>query len=193
MPSHLNLKGKGLLVVNTCSRSGHFFVINNIRSWTGKIGDNEHIFWNMENYFPRKVSHEMRKINPQDLKNSVRILQLRDLLNWIASTVQRRMENRGPNFLHRWDPVQSIGVWMAIAQEFYGETAWLGGFTKVSYEAFFQSEEYRRHICRQVGGHTTRKTSTGYQPMAGGAASMAWTMTAGPGRWMYYTAIGRYP
>ncbi len=152
MPSHLNLHGKELLVVNACSRSGHFFVIHNVCSWTGKADYREYMFWNMENIYPRKVGHELRKIKPQDMKESVRILQTRDLLNWIASTVQRRNEKRGSNFKHRWDPVKAVGVWMAIAQEFYDETVWISNFVRVSYEQFFQSEEYRRGICDQVGG-----------------------------------------
>ncbi|HUW89609.1 MAG TPA: hypothetical protein VMV43_03745 [Candidatus Nanopelagicaceae bacterium] len=64
-------------------RSGHFFIKNNIESWL----DNPFEFINLENFSPKDFpNHEtICKLDPNIYSNSLKIIVLRDLLNWFTS------------------------------------------------------------------------------------------------------------
>jgi hypothetical protein len=74
------------------------------------------------------------------------VLVLRDAYNTFASVWhgKRRMRNR----LHRFYGTQ----WKAYAREFLGETSYLPADTvKVSFNAWFADEDYRRQLAEQLG------------------------------------------
>jgi len=127
-------------------RSGHRFVQNMIQEWLPDVEIQD-----MENARGRK----MRAVP----KDSVVVLQMRDLLNWMASYTMSclgkgRMrvevfdfERRRRNMMRLWRP---------IAYEYYGVTHHLNvnknKVFHVFYDDFFKSPAARRLLCRQLGG-----------------------------------------
>lgn len=78
-------KPKFLYVAN--SRSGHNFIKDNVMSWMGydSIQDSIYEYRNLENFkidkFPKKIS----ELSDEIYDKSIKILSLRDLLNWYTS------------------------------------------------------------------------------------------------------------
>jgi len=117
-------------------RSGHAWVGHMIKSWCP-----DSVYHDMENCLPENVD--------VPIDGSVIVLQIRDLLNWYASYIQRREGkfNRRP-----------IQAWHKTAKEFH-QTLYLENYrvVKVMYDTFFDSKTYREYICAQLGGKYTEK------------------------------------
>lgn len=120
-------------VLMSSSRSGHNFVIQNILSWF----DTPKIWINSENM-----------IMVDTPKETVKIILVRDLLNWYSSWLHFKSKHGTI-----WTPHMIVKGWYSIAREFVGETNYIkGNVVKVYYDDFFESPEYRKEICRQVDG-----------------------------------------
>ena len=111
----------------------------------------EVLLTNVENLPLDRVPHETMLAEGADRligssRRRLTVLVLRDAYNTFASVWhgKRRMRNR----LHRFYSTQ----WKAYAREFLGETGYLPADTvKVSFNAWFADEDYRRQLAEQLG------------------------------------------
>lgn len=181
------------------SRSGHNFIKDNIQSWTGDLNRSKRYYENMENMIPENVVTYISSVDLSLYPNSIKILLLRDLLNWFSSISHFLLRNieigkrHNQNLLYknivhakdlgpdRKDPdiviipddmtkeqfIENIknqkrdipkrlgyflDRWLCMAEEWIGKTSYIPEFTRVYYDDFFQSREYRKRICSEIGG-----------------------------------------
>ena len=115
-------------------RSGHAFVRRMIESWCPESKMIE-----VENVSPKAFSMEYND-------NGVVILQLRSFKNWIASYVKSNKSQRAV--------IKNVNWWWNVAKEFYSKTNHLKNYKviKVYYDTFFTDRNYRKAICRELGG-----------------------------------------
>ena len=115
-------------------RSGHAFVKRMIESWCpgSKVIE-------IENLSPKAFSMEYND-------NGVVILQLRSFKNWVASYVKSNKSQRAV--------IKNVNWWWNVAEEFYSETNHLKNYKviKVYYDTFFTDRDYRKTVCRELGG-----------------------------------------
>ena len=142
-------------------RSGHGFVQSMIREWLpdGKIQD-------MENA-------RFRQIHEIPLVGSVVVLQIRDLLNWIASYMMSylRKNTSIETFDFEEERRHIVKLWRRIAYEYYGITHHvpISEVFHVSYDEFFESLAARQLLCQQLGGIYTENRLNKVNP--GGCGS----------------------
>ena len=66
-------------------RSGHNFIKNNIMSWTNDVNNDKRLYVNLEGHKPENFYEKVDRENLSLYPNSIKILVLRSLLNWIPS------------------------------------------------------------------------------------------------------------
>lgn len=127
------------------SRSGHNFVLGNIKSWNDCNYKRKYV--NFENFLPEHYDISIAESNLNRFPSSITVIQTRDLLNWFASMVCFGI-SVNVNRLNHY-----INVWVEINKEYFHETNYLpNNFIRISYDDFFKSETYRRSICEKIGG-----------------------------------------
>jgi len=152
-PLDLKKHPKGIITSLANSRSGHFFVINNIYSWLKDNKRGDRLFINLENKMPDQVLCKFINLQEGVFDMSVKIIQVRDLLNWSASLLKKQLDLQYGKEDMPWSATNRMESWYAIAKEVFRETNVLNNtFVRVHYDEFFISEEYRRSICDQLGG-----------------------------------------
>lgn len=130
-------------------RSGHAFVRRMLDEWLPDVYIEDH-----ENGVPSHFT-----LTPRDV---VIVLQTWDLLNWLASYAMsylRRNKMLAGSFTP--DTVdRRVRLWLRIAREWYGVTPHLRGHrvVRVYYDRFFSSGEYRRQVCRELGGEYSERS-----------------------------------
>jgi hypothetical protein len=136
-------------------RSGHSFIRRMIEDWLPGVEVKE-----IENYSPITFSQEW------PIKGEVVILNLRSFKNWIASYTK----SNGVSTKKRI--VRSVKWWYSIAKEYYGETNYLKGacVIRVYYDDFFMSRNYRKMICRSLGGTYSEDSLNEVGNEAGGSS-----------------------
>jgi hypothetical protein len=110
-------------------RSGHVWIGNMIKSWCPK-----------DIYHDRENQKLDRFTCPP---NSVIVIQTRDLLNWYASYLTTAKRING-GIIQRW---------FQITKAFYDPAIFKDHtVVRIMYDKFFQDEEYRKKICKRLGG-----------------------------------------
>jgi len=150
--NEVNLNDFNLNVISS-SRSGHNFVMNNIKSWIKDINYN---YTNIENITPMKFRLDNGYYSIQD--NSINVIVVRDYLNWLASYLPLMKVNL-INYRDGYDDSvlmnemnQQIKIWCETVKEFYGETNYVNNKVLVIYDDFFTLKEYRENICDELNG-----------------------------------------
>lgn len=126
------------------TRGGHNFVKMNLLSWK-KMG-----FVNLESELPRAYNIHLKRYVPSN-QVPVNVLVQRDLLNWLASYFQARINNKNKKPIdHRMD--EFITTWGELTKEFFNETDYVPNKIPIIYDKFKSSKEYRQKICKEFGG-----------------------------------------
>jgi len=143
-------KQKKYLAMLSMTRSGHNFIKENILSWFDR---NDVSFLNLESYHPATCLKTIEaRMNPnQQLLNTVVV---RDLLNWLSSYMKMKLRKPNNN-MAQID--EYIKLWDLITKEAYGETNHLGDKTIIVYEDFKLHKDYRKSICKNLGGKYNEK------------------------------------
>jgi len=119
------------LVCFAPSRSGHNFILRNLKRWHLR---NLNII-DLEGRFP----YEWKQIKIEKEINTnfdkvIKIVVIRDLLNWAAS-------------YHNFKIAGIKNNWNEIVKEFFGETNFLGeNVVKINYDTFIADNSYRQKI-----------------------------------------------
>jgi hypothetical protein len=169
-----------MIVVTGTSRSGHHFVINVIRSWGLEV-------WKSENREP-VYRYGKGKRHLVNTAGAVHVIQTRDFLNWLASWMMMAI----PREVDDKEICRLIDVWLTNSKEYFN-----GGSIPLLYDRFVGSEEYRRNICKQVGG-TYNEDELNTVPRAGKGSSFDGSDFNGRGsemdvlnRWVWFYGEGQ--
>jgi len=145
----------------SASRSGHNFVTSTIKSWF----PNEILELNSgENII-------ISEIGENNCKEGIKVLIIRDFLNWAASyhmmiTPMLEKEN-----VHRYNSAfkNLLRVYKELIEE-YVESVHFHPDVKIYYNKFRDDKEYRKEICEKLGGEYTEIVLE-YIPRAGRGSS----------------------
>ena len=166
------MKKYDYFIMIASSRSGHNFVKNNILSWLGifneedanttrkKYGETHYL--NFENTTQRAMNRKL-ELNKVYSKNILYVILVRDYLNWVASYILlvKDKKERGIEKLHGigelyGNPLENmesaILIWNMLVKEVYTETNYLPIAIKANYDCFRKYQEYRKEICKDIGG-----------------------------------------
>lgn len=134
------------IIVIACCRSGHNFVMDQIRSW-GVFAP-----INFEDMLPEKYDYMHDLYSRGGLipaNEPVNIIVVRDLLNWWASYMTWIFYKPVPE-----ENIQNMfNVWMAQVKEACGETQHIDNYISINYDAFKRSDITRMEICEIIGGN----------------------------------------
>lgn len=101
-------------------------------------------------YTEKKIASFEGKFPDQDwdLINVPKFLILRDPYNMYASRLKMKRNSLDfmVNNLKSWKNCLNPNEWILHAKEFLGQTSFLGNATKISYDAWFTSEKYRKKL-----------------------------------------------
>jgi hypothetical protein len=133
------------IVTLSTSRSGHNFILNNVLSWfPGK----NFIHYNLENTLPHLIP-------TQNLKPGIRLIIVRDFMNWLASLHIHLWDNIGLREEAYWGNIdKKIQAYEAILSEMMNpdKHRTLKNAHGIYYDWFFNDRSYREMICDEVGG-----------------------------------------
>lgn len=130
------------------SRTGHNFIINQVRSWFPS--DMQPKMVNYENIlakdYQRTLHAWIEAGQIDDEFQIIPVLIIRDLLNWWASYL-----NFVPNIAQRnWQNM--FDVWTSHVSESAGLTNHIPNKIIVNYDGFNKRDFVREHLCDAVGG-----------------------------------------
>jgi hypothetical protein len=127
------------------ARSGHNFVLNNVRSWF-EDGD-------------KMIHHNLENIKPIDLvplhlsHGGLKLLIWRDFDDWVASSIMKahkvgatRTVSDIPAYIEK-----IVSGWYAIRQESLNPQ-YYNANCAIHYDAFVQFPSYRLGVCHTLGG-----------------------------------------
>jgi len=144
----MNMKQLSILCV---SRSGHNFIVNNVMSWFPR---KKLLHYNLENVMPHNVPI-------QNLNGGIRLIVLRDFMNWLASLHVHLYDNIGLRDETYYGNIEhKLSVYEAQMIEALGVNEAGANFahaTTVLYDTFVRSEDYRRALCHKLGGQYSEK------------------------------------
>jgi len=153
----------GYLWIIANSRSGHNFIKSNIESWFG----DRYFYVNLEGEDPQNfLKHETANgISSETYSLSLKVVCIRDLLNWYASSAFIFMNDKENLETFDWlasqkhiiNAKKATEVWLKIAKEFLGVTNYMNDSVGIYYDEFFFSREYRKSICNKLGGEYNEK------------------------------------
>lgn len=154
------------IIVIACCRSGHNFVMNQIRSW-----DMGHaIIHNFEDLKPLKYEARIKYWTKAGVIDNYfdtnTIIVVRDLLNWWASYMTWIFDKPVPeeNIQNAFD------IWVAQVKEAFGETEYIDHYHIVNYDIFKWNRSTRKGLCSIIGGEYS-EVVIDYVPEAGGGSS----------------------
>lgn len=110
--------------------------------------------------------------HPKDVREleGTRIILIRDFRNWLASAIVARVNAYPKGGTVSWKSmIHHIGVYKSLLKEIKDREYWQADIV-ISYDKFFESEEYRRSICEQLGGIYTEEKFN-FVPNTGGGSS----------------------
>ncbi len=143
----------GYVFVWCTSRSGHNFIINNIYSWLGDPDRKQRRYVNGEDSWPDRLYTVVNWNAFNRSPGSIKIILIRDLLNWFASKVYRKRLHDKPKDVEMKAIRADIQRWKKIANYYFSDLhPLMSGAYKINYDEFVISEDYRRKICSEIGG-----------------------------------------
>ena len=137
------------LIFVASAKTGHNFVMNQVRSWFGikwTYGDN---LVNIENVPPNMAAKHI-KIRKKDYSHIIMVN--RDLLNWWASCLKWVVRDFDRVEDQKYILGEYFKCWGENSKEFFGETNFLGNKLLVMYDQFNHNHIYRKALCQALGG-----------------------------------------
>lgn len=134
------------IIVVACCRSGHNFVMNQIRSW------GEFVLVNFEDCLPadyqKRLNYLEGTIIDTDLE-TMPVIVMRDLLNWWASYLVwiKSKDVREEKMQYAFD------IWTQQAMEAIDATNHIENKLAVSYDGFKVIPSIRQWLCNKLGGN----------------------------------------
>ena len=155
------------LALLATSRSGHNFVADMIESWLPDVK-----IHNLENVLPETL-------HQHDIDGARRVIVIREFKNFLASSL-KALNIKGDT----WDVniARKIKAYRAIKAEI-DEPKYFGFFTVIEYDKFVEDQEYRKQICKELGGEYN-EDKLGIVPNEGNGSSFDGFMYQGVGHKM---------
>jgi len=132
------------------ARSGHNFILNNVRSWF-EDGD-------------KMIHHNLENIKPIDLvplhlsHGGPKLLIWRDFDDWIASSITKahkvgatRTVSDIPAYVDK-----IVSGWFAIMQEAVNPQ-YYNANVQIHYDEFVKFQSYRKEVCDKLGGEYSER------------------------------------
>lgn len=136
-----------------CCRSGHNFVMEQIKSWNIKA-----LIYNFEDVKPEYYAkHSKTMVWDGKIFNAkyetINIIVVRDLLNWWASYLKWITKDGIDSYLCTEEKLQNaFDIWLDIAKEGLNETNYIKNKHLTVFNSFTKSLEVRELICEMLGG-----------------------------------------
>jgi len=128
------------------SRSGHHFVMNQIKSWFSESLNMVNFEDHLAEDYQRTRTQWIKAGMIDDTEKIYTILVYRDLLNWWASYLKFVPGIAEQNYRN------AFNSWISTAREAFGYTNHIPGKRIVCYDGFKKSRKYRQVMCSDLDG-----------------------------------------
>ena len=138
------------IIIIACCRSGHNFVMDQIRSW----GDYNIV--NFEDMLPAVYQKHLNYLDGSLVDISLEVIPIiivRDLLNWWASYMTWIFNKPVPK-----ENIQNMfNIWVTQVKEAAKVTNYIPGAVDINYDSFKSSVFTRKALCDTIGGEYSEK------------------------------------
>ncbi len=140
------------IIIIACCRSGHNFIMDQIRSWLPV----ESILHNFEDILPVHYRDRLKLLEKAGVLNTkletIPIIIVRDLLNWWASYLTWITQN-GTIEIASDKLNYAFKIWTEQVKEAYDNTRFIPGTIDINYDMFKKDPRIRKGLCFLLGGN----------------------------------------